>query len=46
MRRQVVIDLFLAEGPQGKLKKAQIFAAATSRGKEPTQTAYQKVIML
>lgn len=42
--RQVVIDLFLAEGPQGKLKKAQIFAAATSRGKEPTQAAYQKVM--
>ena len=45
--RNIVVNLFLAEGPKGRLKKASIFAAASDRLKrEITNAEYQKVRML
>ncbi|KAI7746580.1 hypothetical protein M8C21_005734 [Ambrosia artemisiifolia] len=43
--RKTVLDLFLAEGPGGKLKKAKIYAAAEVKLKrEITTIEYQKVL--
>ncbi|KAK1433274.1 hypothetical protein QVD17_10184 [Tagetes erecta] len=43
--RNVVINLLLAEGPEGKLKKASIFAAAKVQLKRDiTTNEYQKVL--
>ncbi|KAD4888423.1 hypothetical protein R6Q59_034557 [Mikania micrantha] len=43
--RNIVINLFLAEGPGGKLKKASIYAAANVQlNRDPTSIEYQKVL--
>ncbi|KAF5791374.1 putative DNA-directed RNA polymerase III subunit Rpc5 [Helianthus annuus] len=43
--RKIVIDLFLAEGPGGKLKKAKISAAVKEQLKrDMTNNEYQKVL--
>lgn len=43
--RNIVINLFLAEGPKGRLKKASIYAAASMQLKrEITNVEYQKVL--
>lgn len=43
--RKVVIDLFLAEGPNAKLRKAHITEAANMKLKDMSEAAYKKVIM-
>ncbi|XP_042019239.1 DNA-directed RNA polymerase III subunit RPC5-like isoform X1 [Salvia splendens] len=42
--RKVVIDLFLAKGPDGKLRKAHIIEAANMKLKDVSETAYKKVL--
>ncbi|XP_024968054.1 DNA-directed RNA polymerase III subunit RPC5 isoform X2 [Cynara cardunculus var. scolymus] len=43
--RNIVINLFLAEGPKGRLKKASIYAAASVKlNREITNVEYQKVL--
>ncbi|KVI12296.1 DNA-directed RNA polymerase III subunit Rpc5 [Cynara cardunculus var. scolymus] len=43
----IVINLFLAEGPKGRLKKASIYAAASVKlNREITNVEYQKIYAL
>ncbi|XP_047959441.1 DNA-directed RNA polymerase III subunit RPC5-like isoform X2 [Salvia hispanica] len=42
--RKVVIDLFLAKGPDGKLRKAHIIEAANMKLKDVSEAAYKKVL--
>ncbi|KAJ9548048.1 hypothetical protein OSB04_020591 [Centaurea solstitialis] len=43
--RNIVVNLFLAQGPKGRLKKANIFAAAEAQlEREITNVEYQKVL--
>ncbi|XP_042023191.1 DNA-directed RNA polymerase III subunit RPC5-like isoform X1 [Salvia splendens] len=42
--RKVVIDLFLAKGPDGKLRKAHIIEAANMKLKDVREVAYKKVL--
>lgn len=44
LRRKIVIDLLIAEGPNAKLKKAFIFEAAKQQlNQDVSPNAYQKV---
>ncbi|XP_057773124.1 uncharacterized protein LOC130992489 [Salvia miltiorrhiza] len=42
--RKLVIDLFLGEGPNAKLKKAQIAEAAKQKHMDMSEAAYKKVL--
>ncbi|KAL1538319.1 DNA-directed RNA polymerase III subunit RPC5-like isoform X1 [Salvia divinorum] len=42
--RKVVIDLFLAKGPDGKLRKSHIIEAANMKLKDVSEAAYKKVV--
>lgn len=45
--RDVVIDMLRGRGPNGKLKKAEILAAAKSKlNRDVTNSEYNKVLLL